>query len=130
MQKSIFKRYLSITMIIVILSFTMLGSMMMLFFSQYWRNEKKELLTQNASSIAGLAEGYLVQEEKNQYRLPAEVLQGFISSFSTSIDADIFITDLKGNILAGNYPNSKALYRCRSRQWRWRRRECTRGKTI
>ena len=107
MQKSIFKRYLSITMIIVILSFTMLGSMMMLFFSQYWRNEKKELLTQNASSIAGLAEGYLVQEEKNQYRLPAEVLQGFISSFSTSIDADIFITDLKGNILAGNYPNSK-----------------------
>ena len=48
-----------------------------------------------------------MQEEKNQYRLPAEVLQGFISSFSTSIDADIFITDLKGNILAGNYPNSK-----------------------
>ncbi|MFR5123740.1 MAG: hypothetical protein ACLTEJ_12370 [Neglectibacter timonensis] len=32
MQKSIFKRYLSITMVIVILSFVMLGSVMMIFF--------------------------------------------------------------------------------------------------
>ena len=33
MQKSIFKRYLSITMVIVILSFVMLGSVMMIFWT-------------------------------------------------------------------------------------------------
>lgn len=105
MQKSIFKRYLSITMVIITLSFAMLGSMMMLFFSQYWRGEKKELLTQNAASVAGLT-GRLLDAE-NSRQLPQEMVNGFLSSFSTSIDADIFITDLDGKILAGQYSNSK-----------------------
>ncbi len=103
MQKSIFKRYLSITMIIVILSFVMLGSVMMWFFSRYWRDEKKELLTQNASSIASIAESFLQQGAE----LPENMMQGFLASFSNSIDADIFITDLNGGILLGNYANSR-----------------------
>ncbi len=107
MQKSIFKRYLSITMIIVILSFTMLGSVMMLFFSRYWRAEKKELLTQNATSISGIAGGLLAKNGENGYEIPTDLMLGFLSSFSTSIDADIFITDLQGKILLGNYANSK-----------------------
>ena len=37
-QKSIFTRYLAITMGIVVLSFIMLGTVMMAFFSQYWKN--------------------------------------------------------------------------------------------
>ncbi len=52
MQRSIFKRYLSITMAIIFLSFTMLGTVTLVFFGRYWRQEKKELLTQNATSIA------------------------------------------------------------------------------
>lgn len=106
MQKSIFRRYLSITMAIVILSFIMLGSVMMLFFSHYWREEKKELLTKNASSAASLASGFLAQQGENGYELSTEMLKGFISSLSTSIDADILVTDLEGNVLVGNYANS------------------------
>ena len=105
MQKSIFKRYLSITMIIILLSFVMLGSVMMIFFGRYWKQEKKELLTQNASSISGMAGQFLTEKENDSYELQTTVLKGFISSFS--IDADIFITDLEGNILLGNYANSK-----------------------
>ncbi len=107
MEKSIFKRYLTITMAIVILSFAMLGSVMMVFFGQYWRGEKKELLTKNASSIAGIASRFLTEKEESGYELQTDVLKGFISSFSTSIDADIFITDLQGRILLGNYANSR-----------------------
>ena len=43
-QKSIFTRYLGITMGIVVLSFIMLGTVMMAFFAQYWRGEEKEPL--------------------------------------------------------------------------------------
>lgn len=107
MQKSIFKRYLSITMAIVIVSFIMLGSVMLLFFTRYWRNEKKELLTQNAVSTATLASSFLSRQDGNDYQLSTELLRGFISGFSTSIDADIFVTDLEGNILVGDYANSK-----------------------
>lgn len=107
MQKSIFKRYLSITMAIVIISFIMLGSVMMLFFSGYWRAEKKELLTQNAVSTANLASGFLSRQEESGYQLSTDLMNRFISNFSTSIDADIFVTDLNGNILVGNYANSR-----------------------
>lgn len=102
MQKSIFRRYLSITMMIVILSFAMLGSVMMIFFSRYWRSEKKELLTQNAASISGIAAGFLQRQDS----MPGGVMQGFLESFSSSIDADIYITDLEGTILLGQYSGS------------------------
>lgn len=107
MQKSIFKRYLCITMAIVIISFIMLGSVMMLFFTSYWRDEKKELLTQNAVSTANLAGAFISQQNEGEYKMSTELLRGFISSFSTSIDADIFVTDLNGNIVVGDYANSK-----------------------
>lgn len=102
MQKSIFKRYLAMTMAIVVVSFVMLGSVMMLFFARYWRSEKKDLLTQNASAISNIAGSFLQREDA----LPAGVMQGFLKSFSGSIDADIYITDLEGNILLGDYANS------------------------
>ena len=107
MQRSIFKRYLSITMGIIFLSFTMLGGVMMVFFGRYWRQEKKDLLTQNAASIAQIASRYLHEKTPGKYELQSEPLMGFIASFSTSIDADIFITDLDGVVLLGNYACSK-----------------------
>ena len=61
MQKSIFTRYLAITMGLVVLSFIMLGSVMMIFFSQYWRGEKKDLLLKNANSIADMSSVFLTK---------------------------------------------------------------------
>ena len=107
MQKSIFRRYLAITMGIVVLSFVMLGSVMMIFFSRYWQGEKKDLLLKNANSIADVSSVFLTKSGEDSYQLETNVLKGFIATFSTSIDADIFITDLEGNILLGNYANSK-----------------------
>lgn len=106
-QKSIFTRYLGITMGIVVLSFIMLGTVMMAFFAQYWRGEKKDLLLKNANSIADASSVFLTKSGEDSYQLETNVLKGFIATFSTSIDADIFITDLEGNILLGNYANSK-----------------------
>lgn len=112
MQRSIFKKYLGITMVIVVLSFVMLGSMMMVFFSQYWRQEKRELLTQNASSVAGIAGSFITLGEDGKYVIgldkeKAATLQIFSATFSVNIDADIFITDLEGNILLGSFGNSR-----------------------
>jgi len=92
---------------IVLISFVMMGSVLMVFFGQYWRQEKKALLTQNATSIAGVARRFLSEKTAGQYELQTELLKTFISGFSISIDADIFITDLEGHILLGNYPNSQ-----------------------
>ncbi len=107
MQKSIFRRYLGITMAIILLSFTVLGTVMMVFFGSFWQQEKRELLTQNAGSIASIASSFLSEKSQGKYELQAETLRSFIASFSVSIDADIFITDLEGAVLLGNYANSR-----------------------
>ena len=89
MQKSLFKRYLGQTMLIVFLSFVILGGVMMVFFSYYWRQEKKELLTQNATSIANIASRFLTKESASVYKLQGDALQGFIDSFSASISISV-----------------------------------------
>ena len=71
MQRSIFRRYLSITMTIILLSFATLGGGLTAFFGQYWRQEKNELLTQNAAAISEFATRFLRQVDKDRYELPA-----------------------------------------------------------
>lgn len=41
-------------MSIVLISFLLLGTMLLFFISQYWQNDKNELLRRNAESISAL----------------------------------------------------------------------------
>lgn len=107
MNKSLFKKYLTITMSIVLASYVVLGSVMMLFFSRYWEEEKKNLLTQNATSIAGVTGQFTSYDSKtDEYVIDATSVSPFLEILARNIDADIFITDLEGNRLMGAYCNS------------------------
>lgn len=101
MQKSLFGKYLRITMVIVFSSFVVLGSVMMIAFSEYTKNDKRKLLTQSASSMASITAAVDIKNSGTP-----ELLGLFIQSFSLNIDADIFVTDLEGNVLFGAYANS------------------------
>ena len=108
MHKSLFKKYLTITMFIVLASYVVLGSVMMLFFSRYWEEEKKNLLTKNATSIAAFTGGYTTYSSlTDEYLVDAPPLSVFLEMVASNIDADIFITDLEGERLMGAYSNSK-----------------------
>ena len=101
MQKSLFGKYLRVTMVIVLASFIVLGSVMMLAFSQYAKNDKRKLLTQSASSMASITSSVDITNNG-----APELLKIFVRTFSLNIDADIFVTDLEGNVLFGAYANS------------------------
>lgn len=101
MQKSLFVKYLRITMIIVFSSFVVLGSVMMFTFSAYTKEDKRKLLTQSATSAAQLTSNINFSSEE-----APQFLSLFLQKFALNIDADIFVTDLKGNVLFGVYPNS------------------------
>ena len=101
MQKSLFGKYLRVTMVIVFASFIVLGSVMMFVFSQYTKSDKRKLLMQNASSMASITS--VVDITNNG---APELLKVFVRTFSLNIDADIFVTDLEGNVLFGAYANS------------------------
>lgn len=49
-------------MSIVLISFLLLGTMLLFFISQYWQNDKNELLRRNAESISALTQKSLVED--------------------------------------------------------------------
>ena len=98
MQKSLFGKYLRVTMVIVLASFIVLGSVMMFVFSQYTKSDKRKLLMQNASSMASITSSVDITNNG-----APELLKIFVRTFSLNIDADIFVTDLEGNVLFGAY---------------------------
>ena len=67
MKKSLFKKYLSVTSIIIVVSFLFLGTVMIVFIARYFQSEKQAQLTQNAKSMASIAGQSVVMMQDNQY---------------------------------------------------------------
>ena len=103
-QKSLFFKYLRIVMAIVLSSFIVLGSVMMIAFSRYTKNDKRKLLTQSAASMASITSAV----DLTSAEAPS-LLTLFVQSFSMNIDADIFIADPNGTIILGAYANSTSI---------------------
>lgn len=101
MQKSIFKKYLALTMATVALSFITLGAALMTFFARYWQDEKQALLRQNAQSVATVMEKMTENGTDD-----SALLQVLINSYAQNIDADIFVAGTDGTVYFGVYPNS------------------------
>lgn len=97
MKKSIFKKYLSVSTMIVVLSFLFLGIMLWTFVSQYWEQEKSELLTENAQAISNMIERQTVENESGQiYITDPTITQALITAFASNIKAEICVTNASG----------------------------------
>ncbi len=102
MQNSIFKKYLTLTMTAVALSFIVLGATLITFFSRYWKEEKQTLLLQNAKSVSSAAQKVIGSDNISNALLPI-----FLNTFSENIDADMFVAGPDGEVYFGSYINSR-----------------------
>ena len=102
-QKTLFRKYLSISMSIVMVSIVLLGTVMLAFISSFWENEKSALLRTNAENIAELME---TQEEILDEWKKESGLQKLVETFAANIGADIFVIDANGTCIAGSYESS------------------------
>ena len=55
MKKSLFRKYLKITSFTILISFFLLGLVMLSFTTANWQDEKQVLLEKNARSVAAIA---------------------------------------------------------------------------
>ena len=67
MQKTLFKKYLRITSLIILISFFFLSLVMVAFISGYWQTEKHDLLQKNAESVAVVAAESVQSYQDNEY---------------------------------------------------------------
>ena len=72
MLKTLFSKYLSITSLIIVVSFVFLGTVMIVFISRYWQTEKRDQLKQNAQGVASIASTSVVKMDYNEYVLDSQ----------------------------------------------------------
>lgn len=84
MRKSLFKKYLRITSFTILISFFLLGLVMLTFITTNWQDEKQSLLEKNASSVAKLAATGAQEEADGHYTLPGSDMKVFMN-FSRKI---------------------------------------------
>lgn len=97
MQKTLFKKYLRVSLAIILVSFLLLGVMLIVFISRYWQDEKRDLLNTNVESIADFASTKILIGDDNGVLQTSE-LQGVMQMFASNISATIFIADVRGNV--------------------------------
>ena len=100
-RRSLFKKYLTFGLTILLTSFVALSVTMYIYVNNYWENEKKQNLIDNAQRVAQAVETSAVYLPASHTLILDEwKLFGLtFSSISEIIDADIFIVDNKGQCL-------------------------------
>lgn len=92
MQKSIFTKYFTVCATLIIVSITILGMLFMIFASQYFKDDKYELLHSNVSRTTIMAKEAINENTPQAYG----DLRSMYTAIAQTIGADVFITDSNG----------------------------------
>jgi signal transduction histidine kinase len=103
MKKTLFKKYLRITTAVILASFLVVSVTILLFVTDYWKHEKREILLRSATNVAALARSYATEAGKNVYVINANTMGAFTTTFAQNIESDIFITDTSGKTIISSY---------------------------
>lgn len=101
MFKSVFSKYFTISTVLVMTAMIALGALQLLFFNNYWIDEKRVQLTENAQQIAQHTADVTarVPETDNTYVISTRSIKPTVELLSQGLDAEILITDTAGNVL-------------------------------
>lgn len=97
-QKTLFKKYLQISMAIVLISFLILGVMLIFFVARFSQEDKRELLTENAYSVSNMISDNSRLVDNMLLINNDTVFETVVSTMSKSINANIFIVDRNGKV--------------------------------
>ena len=107
MSKNIFVKYLLVSTATIVLSFVLLGVSLLLSISNYWKNEKQNLLFDNANNAADSISLFV---ERDGYVIDSR-LESVINLFSKSVKANMFVTDLNGKVLICSEDAGESIYK-------------------
>ncbi|MGN0551691.1 MAG: ATP-binding protein [Acutalibacteraceae bacterium] len=96
-QKTLFKKYLMISLVIVLVSFVILGVMLVIFVGRYSSEEKRTMLEENANAVAKMiSDNSRVYSDK--LIIDDQIYRTVVSTMSESISAKIIVSNNKGVI--------------------------------
>lgn len=99
-RDSIFVKYFTLFATIFLIVLTILGTVLTILVNVYIQNENTKLLRENTLSVAQSIEKTLIaQDMNNNYTIEKQIICNSLSIISSSIDADVFVCDVEGNII-------------------------------
>lgn len=99
-MNSLFLRYFSLTAILVVLSFTILGASFVFLGRNFAVNEKKDSIAVNAEALTRTVTAFANADQLNNWQLRV-----IISTVSQSTGNDTFISDSSGYVIASSDPD-------------------------
>ena len=98
MQKSLFTKYFTLCSTIILGSMAILGAVLLVFASQYFRLERERLLLRNAIGASNIfANEYVNRVDQGGAR--REVVLSYFQLLGGGVDANIFLTNVEGKTL-------------------------------
>lgn len=99
-KSNIFVKYFLLFATIFLVVLSILGITLVLLVNAYTRSEKTELLSENTQRIANTVSSSLIMQDMNyQYSVEKKMICDSLAIISASIDADVFVCDVEGNII-------------------------------
>lgn len=99
-RSGLFRKYLLVTISIILASFVFIGGALLLLVSKLWMEEKLELLTENVASVArSSSEIYPKGFPSKNSQLSVKLICNTLNQTSDAIDADVFIVNLEGDVV-------------------------------
>lgn len=99
-SSGLFRKYFLVTISIILASFVFIGGALLLLVSKLWMDEKNSLLTENCISVAQNTSDVLESDYlTNSGQGSIIVVCNTLLQISNAIDADVFITDLDGDVV-------------------------------
>lgn len=100
LKNNIFAKYFILFAAIFLVVLTILGASLIILVNAYTQNENTKLLKDNAQSIAdSVRQNLIVQDMNDNYTVEKEMICRSLNIISNSIDADLFVCDVGGNII-------------------------------
>ena len=97
---AMFRKYFSVYIMLLVVSFTVLGASLGVFVRNYWEDEKINLLSENAERISNSVEQLVGSDYARQYpSSTALIICNNLVTASEAISADFFICDMEGNVI-------------------------------
>ncbi|MDF2567349.1 MAG: histidine kinase [Oscillospiraceae bacterium] len=96
MQKSIFAKYFSVCATIILISTTILGAVLLIFVSQYFKQEKYDLLKTNVQKASLYTSKILINYD---YNSSLAYISDYYNLYADAIDSVFFLTNTSGTTL-------------------------------
>ncbi|NLA76707.1 MAG: HAMP domain-containing protein [Clostridiales bacterium] len=98
---TLFMKYFLVFSLVILLSFAIIGCSLLFFVASYWKNEKVDLLQENAKNVAVSTADILSfnRLRKDDDTAMWNMITSILKQTSSAIDADAFIINTNGSLI-------------------------------